>query len=111
MGTSSVAHCFSCGYGASFLIGGGERNFRTYAAWPVSCNHCAALTTANFKKPLVCEVCHSPDVVPFSDPSLWKGDGKEETERWGDLRLTDGHYRCPKCSKFELRFGRAAGQY
>ena len=26
-----------------------------------------------------------------------------------DLALTDGHYRCPKCEKFELRFGTNVG--
>jgi hypothetical protein len=28
---------------------------------------------------------------------------------WSELRLTNDHYRCPKCSKFELRFGTNAG--
>jgi hypothetical protein len=26
-----------------------------------------------------------------------------------DLTLTNGHYRCPKCGDFELRFGTNAG--
>ena len=35
-------------------------------------------------------------------------------ESWGwrdpaPLTLTDGHYRCPKCGEFELRFGTNVG--
>ncbi len=109
MGSSSDAHCFSCGYDTSLFLGAGRANFTTYAAWPVSCSVCAAVTTANFKQtPLACEKCHATDVLPFTDRSIWNGDG-EETEMWSELRLTNDHYRCPKCSKFELRFGTNAG--
>jgi ribosomal protein S27AE len=107
MGFSSDAHCFACGYDTVLLLGANRAIHRTYAAWPVSCESCAAVTTANFKeKPLTCAKCHSIVVQPMTDH--WKGDG-EETEMWGHLKLTDGHYRCPKCSNFELRFGTNAG--
>ena len=80
-------------------------NHTTYAAWPVACRVCSDITTANFKQhPLACEVCQSKDVRPMSDPHEWSGDG-EIVERWDALTLTDGHYRCPKCNEFELRFG------
>jgi hypothetical protein len=88
----------------------------TYAAWPVSCKACAAVTTANFKQsPLVCQPCKSPDVTPPTDLQWWKGDGNV-IESWGwldpaPLTLTDGHYRCPKCGEFELRFGTNAGKH
>lgn len=86
-------------------------NHETYAAWPVSCKTCAAVTTANFKEtPLVCESCNSQDIIPPTDLQWWKGDGNV-IESWGvrmgrddELTLTNGHYRCPKCGKFELRF-------
>lgn len=92
------------------MLGAGMSDHTWYAAWPVYCKECSAVTTANFKKlPLICEGCQSKNVVPFSDHSLWKGDGQEH-EQWTDLTLTDGHYRCPKCNAFELRFGtNAAG--
>jgi len=38
----------------------------------------------------------------------WNGNGKV-IENWLDLTLTDGHYRCPKCDKLELRFGTNVG--
>lgn len=44
----------------------------------------------------------------MTDPHEWNGDGKV-IEKWLDLTLTDGHYRCPKCDKFELRFGTNVG--
>src|ERR1035437_3421956 len=109
MGSSSDAHCFACGDDTFLMLGGGMANHTVYAAWPVSCNVCAAVTTANFKNTsLVCEKCQTTEVIPFTDPSVWRGDG-EETMRWGDLRLADGHYRCPKCAKFELRFDTDVG--
>ncbi len=109
MGHLSDAHCFACGYDTVLALGSGRADVATYAAWPISCKVCAAVTTANFEQePLTCQGCHSTDVLPFTDPSIWKGDG-EENDRWGDLTLTDGHYRCPKCSQFELRFGTNVG--
>lgn len=122
MGTSTDAHCSVCGYDTFLMLGGGMSNHTTYAAWPVSCKTCAAVTTANFKEsPLVCQRCKSRDVIPPTDLQFWKGDGNV-TESWGGkwwkgdggmddaLTLTNGHYRCPKCGKFELRFGtNAAG--
>ena len=88
-------------------------NHTTYAAWPVSCKMCAAVTTANFKQsPLVCHPCKGRDVTPPTDLQWWKGDGKV-IKSWGmgrdALTLTDGHYRCPRCGEFELRFGTNAG--
>lgn len=88
-------------------------NHATYAAWPVSCKMCAAVTTANFKQsPLTCQACKSHDVTPAADHQWWKGDGNV-IESWGigrdALTLTNGHYRCPKCGEFELRFGTNAG--
>ncbi len=117
MGTSTDAHCSACGYDTFLMLGGGMSNHTTYAAWPVSCKTCAAVTTANFKEsPLVCRSCKSQDVTSPTDLRWWKGDGNV-IESWlmglardDALTLTNGHYRCPKCDEFELRFGtNAAG--
>jgi Zn finger protein HypA/HybF involved in hydrogenase expression len=79
-------------------------NHLTFAAWPVHCTDCAEIRTANFKNiPLSCLHCNSPGVTPISDASLWQRDGTT-IESWRDLTLTDGHYRCPKCQRFDLRF-------
>jgi hypothetical protein len=84
-------------------------NHTTYAAWPVTCESCSAVTTANFKQsPLVCGKCNGSKAVPITDSREWMGDG-EVIVNWGELTLTDGRYRCPKCGEFELRFGTNVG--
>lgn len=84
-------------------------NHTTYAAWPVACRTCSAVTTANFKHlPLTCEACESSNVTQVTDPHEWAGDG-DVIESWDDLTLTSGHYRCPSCDQFELRFGTNEG--
>jgi hypothetical protein len=109
MGHTSDAHCFACGYDKPLPLGAAMTNHAEHAAWPVTCRSCSAVTTANFKQsPLTCLECGSTDVLPFTDRTLWKGDGKQ-SDMWGDLTLTDGHYRCPKCRALELRFGSNAG--
>lgn len=104
MGTSANVRCSACGYKTSLRLGGGRANHRVYAAWPVNCDDCAETTTANFKQvPLVCRTCSGSNVAPVANDRNWVGDGKTNVN-WGDLELTDGHYRCPKCDAFELRF-------
>ena len=86
------------------MLGGGMRNFQTYAAWPVWCEACERVTTANHKShPLLCERCGSDSVRTASDPAVWRGDG-DVIISWQDLTLTDGHYRCPRCDGFTLSF-------
>lgn len=113
VGTTIDAHCFACGYDTFLRLGGGMADHLTYAAWPVSCKTCKAITTANFKQPpLICQECRSGDVIPPADPRWWKGDG-DVVESWGvgrgALTLTNGHYGCPRCGEFEMRFGTNAG--
>lgn len=104
MGTSANAECASCGYEEQLALGGGMRNFQTYAAWPVWCDACRRVTTANhLAEPIACERCGSDAVKMASDPAVWRGDGKV-TITWNDLKLTDGHYRCPRCDAFTLSF-------
>ncbi len=104
MGTSTIARCTTCDYEASLRLGGGMVDHMTYAAWPVSCRRCPAITTANFKaSPLACVKCGTADVTPMNDVSLWQGDGRPVLT-WDDLTLSDGHHRCPKGDSFTLRF-------
>lgn len=113
VGTTTDVHCFACGYDEFLTLGGGMANHKTHAAWPVSCKTCEAVTTANFKQsPLTCLECKSLEVIPPTDLEWWKGDG-HVVESWGTggepLELNSGHYRCPKCGEFEMRFGTNAG--
>jgi predicted RNA-binding Zn-ribbon protein involved in translation (DUF1610 family) len=115
MGSSTDAHCYNCGLDEPLKIGGGMRNHETYAAWPVSCPVCKTVTTPNTKAtPLTCLKCGSEGVEQFDAPMNWRGDGVAAV-RWGmfesSLTLTDGHYRCPHCGEFELRFGTNYGQH
>ncbi len=111
MGSSIDAHCFTCGYDTFLITGGGMHNHTKYAAWPVICLSCSAVTTGNFKSsPLLCERCKNSNVSPLTTPDQWKGDGKT-IANWSDLTLTNGHYRCPKCNQFELRFGTNFGRH
>ena len=79
-------------------------NHLTYEAWPVVCEDCAAVTTANFiEEPLVCKQCDGSTVTQIFDKRNWRGDG-ESVVSWNGRHLTNGHYRCPSCGEFELRF-------
>jgi hypothetical protein len=111
MGTTIDAHCFACGHDRFMRTGGGMANHTTYAAWPVSCKSRKAVTTANFKSsPLACLKCGSTNVEPFDAAQNYQGDG-EPVSNWGDLSLTNGHYRCPACGEFALRFGTNVGKH
>lgn len=112
---STDAHCFSCGYDRPLMVGSLMSNFDEYSAWPVLCERCKEITTANHKAtPLTCEVCKSSSVLRIDHPANWLGDRIDE---WGEvvpvspsLRTSDvpsllGHYKCPYCGKFDLRFG------
>jgi Zn finger protein HypA/HybF involved in hydrogenase expression len=89
-------------------------NHRTHAAWPVKCNQCKEVTTANFEsQPLSCEECHGLDVIPYTDKNLSLGDGENGSMlHWGNLNLTNGRYCCPRCGKYELKFStNASGRH
>ena len=111
MGSSIDAHCYNCGHDRFMRTGGGRSNFTTFAAWPVACRSCKAVTPANFKQtPLKCLDCGSELVEGFHDTGNWKGDG-HPIQSWSEMSLTDGRYRCPCCGEFELRFGTNFGKH
>jgi hypothetical protein len=73
MGFSANARCSDCGYEADLRLGGGMMNHTTFAAWPVTCNHCRAVTTAKFASaPLRCLDCESND-VDIRQPTALEG--------------------------------------
>jgi hypothetical protein len=116
MGHQATAVCDSCNYEADYVVGGNMANFREVAMFPVCCDVCRALTSANFmQRPLKCGHCGASGVRPFTDAGMSKGDGKDTAEEWLTpglpLRLDDGHYRCPKCGEFCLRFAVRQGRF
>ena len=109
LGKSSDAHCFACGYDKFLMLGAGMRNDTTHAAWPVSCEVCSEITTANYKQtPLVCDRCGTTNVLFINDPEVWKGDG-ESRGNVGRFETHGRNYQCPRCEDFALRFGTNAG--
>jgi predicted RNA-binding Zn-ribbon protein involved in translation (DUF1610 family) len=105
MGVFIDAHCHNCGRDWFVMVGSNMSNDMTFAARPVACRSCKAVTTANFKESfLKCLDCGSEQVEDFHDKGNWKGDG-EKIVFWDGMSLADGHYRCPHCGEFELRFG------
>ena len=110
MGHVAGALCRGCDYKERYTVGAGMANFRTVSIFPACCNQCHRVSDVDFKKkPLRCKRCDSTDVTPFWDVSLSKGDGKDTTDSWLDMKLTDGHYKCPQCGEFKLQFGGAGG--
>lgn len=112
------AHCFSCGYDTLLMIGSLLSSHDVYLAGPVCCGSCKAITTANYKgTELTCEVCKSSNVSPMRDSANWLGDDEHDVGVWVGLLLRTpgprdndhldlpGHFKCPKCCEFELRFG------
>lgn len=104
MGTEALALC-DCGLRASSLIGGGFSNFHETCLFPAFCRGCHQVVEVNLlQPPLSCPECGGREVTPYTDPSLAKGDGKDEMITWGEHNLTSGHYQCPACGEFTLRF-------
>lgn len=112
---STDAHCFSCGYDTALMVGSLMSSHQVYSAGPVICEGCKAITTANFEAAeLTCETCKSSNVSPVRDSANWLGDDDRNSFKWAELPLPlrelidldfPGHYKCPKCGTFELRFG------
>jgi hypothetical protein len=110
MGQTSDAHCFACGYDIELTISGARSSSNEYSNWPVSCADCHTISSANIRAlPLRCANCNSQKVTELQDPSVYAGDGTRDKLRNLDRVLTDGHYLCPVCHKFELRIGTDVG--
>ena len=104
MGSQAFAYC-ACGMSATSLIGGGRRDFHENCLFPALCRDCDQVVAVNLlQTPLRCPNCESLEVTPYTDPSLAKGDGENHVITWGEHHLTDGHYQCPACGQFTLRF-------
>jgi hypothetical protein len=149
MGSLAHCKCMNCSYSRSFFVGGLRSTFATDSPWPIRCQNCREITTANYRVPqLVCNQCGSKEVIHMEDSSGWIGDGEITLYDWfgaelpskrkvmisaqpnstdrltlkqrlmrringyywheePDLarhKITDGHYLCPYCGAFELRF-------
>jgi Zn finger protein HypA/HybF involved in hydrogenase expression len=108
MGHTTDAHCFACGYDTALRVGGTMASFKVYSAIPVSCRNCAEITTANIRKlPLLCAKCHATGVVEMNKHKLQN----ECNDPDSDIDSLEGHYLCPKCGAYQLRFGTNVGKH
>ena len=80
--------------------------------FPCYCEHCSSVVQVNLldREP-ACPKCNSTTSIPFDNPDLSRKPGRRVVESWSakrvlgrDLNLTNGNYRCPKCSHLTLRF-------
>ena len=104
MGSSVMAIC-PCGVEAEIMIGGGMMDYETTSLFPCCCEKCHSLVEVNLLvKRLRCPKCRASNPLPYNDPRLMGEKGDRTAENWGDLTLTNGTYKCPKCEKMTLRF-------
>jgi Zn finger protein HypA/HybF involved in hydrogenase expression len=107
MGTSVSFSC-ECGFKGYSLIGGGRMTFREVNLFPAYCERCKDVVEINLYADLKCPKCAEP-VVPYTDRSLLGSPGDRNVVNWGDLTLTNGAYKCPKCGKMSLHFEDGGG--
>ena len=104
MGHVTGAKCSACGYSKSVSIGGGMLKFREFSTWPVFCDECKTMTSANVMvQPLACLECASESVTKYDADHLVRG-GSKTASQWSSDRLTDGDYFCPQCKTYNLHF-------
>lgn len=105
MGSRTDAHCYSCGYDVELSIGGGMFTYQEFTNWPVHCSDCNSISSTNIRlESLSCSNCGSANVMEVQNSELYAGDGKHTSVTCWERKLTDGHYKCPKCDKFTLRY-------
>ena len=110
MGSEVIARC-GCGVEASILIGSGFDKPRP-CYFPCLCQRCHAVVEVDLLDGRMrCPQCKSAKVIPYDDLSLSDGFGGSAVAEWNnvqelgrDLKLTDGNYRCPRCSEMTLHF-------
>jgi hypothetical protein len=75
MGMVVTARCVGCEYAETLTLGAGMANHATFAAWPVHCRDCEAVSTANMKvTPVVCQACKGSQVTSYMDANLGYGE-------------------------------------
>lgn len=102
MGTSVSCSC-ECGFEGSSLIGCGRTTCGELNLFPAYCERCEDVVEVNLCADQKCPKCEG-HVVPYTDSSLLGSPGDRNVVNCGDITLTDGAYKCPKCGKMSLHF-------
>lgn len=103
MGTMETVLC-PCGFSTSLTLGCGMAGPTPFYS-AAMCRSCKSVVMVNtMEETLRCSTCHSPEVTPYDDPSLFEAkthvNDKESFSSMGNNR----NYLCPKCNKMSLQF-------
>ncbi len=106
MGSIIKGICEKCGYETKDLYyGGGFANFTTCCDYPTLDKVEKELTMANImdKKEVIKQ---NPNLVFYDNKALIDKDSQKGAgyEEWGEYKLYNQGYLCPKCNKFKLGF-------
>lgn len=108
MGSSANVSCAACGYTAVVTIGGGMDTYKVFLGWPVRCDGCRSVATANLReKPIKCLSCNSCRVVPYGEirvPMEWKSGGESPMFECFEHVYYEKTHECPRCLKKSLKF-------
>lgn len=99
----SVSFFCECGFEGSSRIGGGMNNFKEVCLFPCYCKKCKDIIEINLYSDMKCKKC-TELTIAYTDPSLIGSSGEFNVTRWGDLEITSGNYKCPKCGEMSLHF-------
>ena len=106
MGSIIKGTCKNCGYETeSLLYGGGMRNFKTHCKYPVLDKVEKVVKMENImEKDEV--IKQNPNLIFYDNPALRNKDLKNKGiyHEWGEYKLYNEGYLCPKCNKFSFGF-------
>lgn len=118
MGSIISAACTNCGFEDDrVVIGGGLKTFKEHSAWPVNCQECKTLRSANIvREPLACSTCGSTRITIYGSRVQRQAKSSfEENDMpaasWGDYQLKSGPHMCPRCSTEGLVFQRGPSMF
>ena len=89
MGQMIGFKCEGCGYTGNLRVGGIRRTYATNQPWPVYCEGCQSITTANYRSsPLICKSCGSDRVCHIDSPEIYAGNGKDTMHSWAGAEVS-----------------------
>ena len=114
MGSKVYASC-ECGLHKVIKIGGGMMTFKFDCYFPCLCEDCNDIVNANLMGIVsslnpTCPDCYNKNTIPYNNPAVIGDVGNRNVVSWyaggniGELELTNGNYKCPKCKEMTLNF-------
>jgi hypothetical protein len=106
MGSIVKGKCYNCGYETKDLYyGGGFMNFITCCDYPVLDKITKEIIVANIME-REAVIKQNPNLVFYDEKSLSdkKLRNRDHYHEWGEYKLYNNGYLCPKCDHFSLGF-------